>query len=152
MYSNKLKKRVSNIVKTVRQKFGIDSFLTIEDFERICQAEEILHLEYETLTKDMPERLIHFLTKISPGFFKYKSNDYGKAVFIGKDRHIFIAAHELGHYFLGHIAPNYFNLNAASQAHQIKELEADYFAELMTGSNRAICLKEIKKDKTEAIQ
>jgi Zn-dependent peptidase ImmA (M78 family) len=132
---------VERTFRAVCKKHGIKSrSLTKNDFYRICEAEDIglLNADFDAKTETKSAEQLSktvlrgmLLTDRKDG----KSYVYLKCFFQKKfDR--FVAAHELGHYFLKH------NLNPAfdgapAQTRDRLEDEADYFAFLATGLKEA---------------
>ena len=125
------KQKVEKVFARVCKKYGLESGrFTKADFYRICEEENILLAN----TDEIKQRKL-----ISRGFYAefLKNNNLYQLIylkcFFQKYFNRLVAYHELGHYFMKHIAGNF---EANHRTDSIKEAEADYFAELATGLKR----------------
>lgn len=136
-------RKVEKVLANVRKKYDIQNrFLNELDFYRICETEEIMLItpkEVKAQNADF-SRAVEGLRKIKKftGFIVRGHNDlrfiYLRSLF-NRKVDIFVAAHELGHYFLAHTGTSLFSKNK-SLAELRQEAEADLFAELATGKQR----------------
>lgn len=125
------KTKVEKCIADVREKYNIRGNFTQADFYRICEAENIELLNGETGRNFYAVKQFYgFLLS----FDEQNRNLIYLRSFFNRNRRInmFVAAHELGHYFLNHLgvsakASNLFELSSAQN-----EREANYFARLAT--------------------
>lgn len=127
-----IRPRVESIANMVRAKYGLtDRTMTMQDFFGICSSEGIelaQDLGFEFMAENRDVR--GCFMKLPNGtrviylryFFDFNESDPE-----------FTAAHELGHYFLGHRGTLNLRNFEGPMGRDQSELEADLFAELMLG-------------------
>ncbi len=109
----------------MREKYQIRGTFKKADFYRICKAENIRLIKSDA-----------FYTRIK-GIRGFILTVKGRRYIYLRSLHhsrfdIFMAMHELGHYFLRHSGINYKMMKDGSFAVDIQEFEANLFAELTT--------------------
>jgi len=113
--------KVEQILDSVRAKYNIQDKLSDAGFYRICKAENIELFNGE----DSRQNLLKLETT---GFYLHSEGVkfiYLRS-FFGRKLNLNTAAHELGHYFLGHLGTEFKSKKSVAQ----KEKEANYFARL----------------------
>lgn len=134
-------RKVEMVLADARKKYDIqDRFLNESDFYRICEAEEIMLITPEE-TKTFDENFqaaVKRLRKLKkPTGFIMQADDFKMIYlrsFFSRKIDMFVAAHELGHYFLKHSHGTFRNGWFAED--ESEEKEADLFAELATDKQR----------------